>query len=173
MTEFTQQLQFISHHSVRNATGCSDVPNNSASTLIDSQDTITVRNLQVQKDKEKGNLWDLNISSFSSSFSESETTSLKHLTSVKVKIAKLNLQQKKKQTKQVKFKQWMWRQSISDLILSVVKRVHYKEWVKKENLYCTKNYSHFQQFVHQIEQISFKGCLSEVKHYLNYKIAEC
>ena len=103
--------------------------------------------------------------------SENKDTSQSDV-NVQVQLAKINLVREKKWIRQTKLKSQRERHSSSDSAFSVVKWVHYKKWVKDEDLYCTQNYTNFQQFMHAIEVISEKDCFTEVNHYINYKIVK-
>ena len=141
----------------------SELSHKESFTLKDKwSDFLIVRDLQDQNaaDSERTDLKRLNTPS---EFTELNT---------QVTLMKLNLVSEKEWTKQAQFQSQAWRHSNSKLILSVMKRAHYKKWVKEDELYCTKNYVHFQQFTYSIELISEEGCLTEVNCYLNYKVAK-
>lgn len=87
-----------------------------------------------------------------------------------IQLMKIQLTAEKEHIQQAELKSH--RQFSSDPS-SASKHIHYKKWVKEEDLYCIKDYPHYWQYVHQIETVSIKGCLSEFNHYLNYCTVKC
>ena len=87
-----------------------------------------------------------------------------------IQLTKIQLTNKKECTKQAELKAHGW--STPDPLLPAPKRLCYKKRVKEEDLYYTKNYPHYRQYVYQIEQQPVELCLEELNHYLNYLLAE-
>ena len=57
-------------------------------------------------------------------------------------------------------------------LLPAPKCPRYKKRVKDEDIYCTKDYLHYRQYVHQIEQLPAELCLEESNPYLDYLLAD-
>ncbi|SLM34638.1 hypothetical protein LPUS_03498 [Lasallia pustulata] len=87
-----------------------------------------------------------------------------------IQLAKIQLASEKERTKQAELK--AHRQSMPDPLLPAPKRSCYKKRVKYEDLYHTKDYPHYRQYVHQIEQLPMELCLEELNRYLDYLVAE-
>ena len=87
-----------------------------------------------------------------------------------IQLAKIQLASKKARTKQAELK--ARGQSMPDPLLPAPKRPCYKKRVKDKDLYCTKDYPHYQQYIHQIEQLPMELRLEESNRYLDYLVAE-
>ncbi|SLM36518.1 Zinc finger, CCHC-type [Lasallia pustulata] len=87
-----------------------------------------------------------------------------------IQLAKIQLASEKERTKQAEFK--ARGRSTPDPLLLAPKRPHYKKRVKDKDLYRTKDYPHYRQYVHQIEQLPMELCLEESNRYLDYLVAE-
>ncbi|SLM36520.1 hypothetical protein LPUS_06097 [Lasallia pustulata] len=87
-----------------------------------------------------------------------------------IQLAKIQLVSEKEHTKQAELK--ARGQSTPDPLLPAPKRPRYKKQAKDEDLYCTKDYPHYRQYVHQIEQLPMELCLEESNRYLDYLVAE-
>ncbi|SLM37804.1 Zinc finger, CCHC-type [Lasallia pustulata] len=83
-----------------------------------------------------------------------------------IQLAKIQLASEKEHTKQAKLK--ARGQSTPDLLVPASKRPCYEKRVKDEDLYRTKNYPHYRQYVHQIEQLPMELHLEESNRYLDY-----
>ena len=87
-----------------------------------------------------------------------------------IQLVKIQLASEKERTKQAELK--ARGRSTPDPLLPAPKRPHYKKRVKDEDLYRTKDYPHYRQYVHQIEQLPMELCLEESNRYLDYLVAE-
>ena len=87
-----------------------------------------------------------------------------------IQLAKIQLASEKERTKQAELK--ACGRSTPDPLLPAPKCPRYKKQVKDEDLYRTKDYPHYQQYVHQIEQLPMELCLEESNRYLDYLVAE-
>ncbi|SLM40198.1 Zinc finger, CCHC-type [Lasallia pustulata] len=87
-----------------------------------------------------------------------------------IQLAKIQLASEKERIKLAELK--ARGQSTPDPLLPAPKRPRYEKRVKPKDLYRTKNYPHYQQYVHQIEQLPMELRLEESNQYLDYLVAE-
>ena len=87
-----------------------------------------------------------------------------------IQLTKIQLASEKERTKQAELK--ARGRSTPDPLLPAPKRLRYEKRVKEEDLYYTKDYPHYRQYVHQIEQQPAELRLEESNRYLNYLLAE-
>ncbi|SLM35363.1 Reverse transcriptase domain [Lasallia pustulata] len=87
-----------------------------------------------------------------------------------IQLAKIQLASEKERTKQAEPK--ARGRSTPDLLLPAPKCPCYEKRVKDEELYHTKDYPHYWQYVHQIEQLPMELYLDESNRYLDYLVAE-